>query len=95
MDKDDESEWKLPDISLPWLNKTKIAAVLGFDEIIYVFGPGRFNIHCLDMVNKKRYRSTKYLPGFISIDSISRKHYISTGGRYCYYYNDDDGKKKM
>ena len=73
----------------PGENYDESGVVVGFDDIIYVFN--KRVTQCLDVVNRKCYQYIyhRQLPRSIRCSEVKwEKSFISTGGRYCYVYQD-------
>eukprot|EP01083_Nonionella_stella_P086988 241827_1 len=94
---EDSAKWEKEGISWPddrfLTNIENSAMVVGFECIIYIFAINVMNqmfmeIWCLDLLDRKWYKSEKRVPGYLMMeeDSVTHCGYLSTGGRYAHYY---------
>ena len=88
----EKNEWILSDIEIPNTFKSEyVSLVLGVYGVVYLipnYGGHKHGgrlIWCLDVVNKKWYKSKWKVPGDI-YQSKGDGYWISTAGRYCYFY---------
>ena len=86
---DIDQTWSLcKDIMIPsLLDNDTIRAVMVYKSILVCLGKhewgSKVKIWCFDVLDNKWYKSGK-----VSYE-INKSRMISTGGRYCYYYNHD------
>lgn len=88
------NKWrKCRDIEFPMANYERIKVILPYENILVCFGELQSmngckeqTIWCLDVTNNKWYESVERIALKRHI-VFNKKYFISTGGRYCYYYN--------